>query len=111
MGERNLREQIMDLFAVASKPLGLADIRRRLDGGVDPGEISSRLCWMLKRNKIGAVMMDSQAITGPRRIKGWYSPGNQEVIKYINSIAQTQEKGEPAVRQVASADSADEKAA
>lgn len=105
MGERvlTLNEQIESLLAVAVRPLSAADIRRRLSGAVEAGEISSRLAKMKSQRKVVSVEIDSQAITGPRRIKGWVSPTNPMTLEYIPDIAKTPENSEISFGEVASA--------
>lgn len=94
MGERTLNEQIEAVLEVAIKPLSAADIRRRLAGNVEAGEVSSRLSKMAKKGQAVAVEIASQAITGPRKIKGWVSPTNPLTLEYIPAIAKTPEKRE-----------------
>lgn len=111
MGARTLNEQILDVLDLALRPLSAADIRRRVPGSVEAGEVSSRLTKMKTQGKVVAVEMPSQAITGPRTIKGWVSKTNPMTLEYIPAIAQTQQIDEGSFRQVASIENTDAKAA
>lgn len=102
MGERTLNEQILDVLSLAIKPFSAGDIRRRLTGSIDAGEISSRLSKMKSQGKVACTDIPSQAITGPRKIKGWVAVSNPLTLEYIPDIAKTQQNSEIASRQVAS---------
>lgn len=102
MGERTLNQRILDVLSVAMRPFSAADIRRRLHGDVLPDEVGSRLAKMQKQRKVVSVYMDSQACTGPRKIKGWVSLDNPIALEHVPSIAISQQNSEIASRQVAS---------
>lgn len=105
MGERalTLNDQIMQILGLAVRPLSAAEIRQRLPGDVDANEVSSRLSKMKGQRKISDLEIDSQAITGPRKIKGWVDPTNELIAEYIPDIAKPPENGPNASREVASA--------
>lgn len=105
MGERalTLNDQIIQILEMAIKPLSAADIRRRMEGDVQPDEVGSRLSKLRKRGVVLSTMIPSQASTGPRMIKGWVDPDNEIAMEHVPDIAKPPENGPNASREVASA--------
>lgn len=102
MGERNLVQQIVSLLEVASRPLTAGDIRRRLDGLVDASEISSRLVKLKKRGVVSGVLVESSALSGPRKVNAYTLARDSLDLEYIPTIAKTRENCDFSHRQVAS---------
>ena len=74
MREPGLMANILDVLALADRPLTVGDILRRLDGEVQRDDVSSRLAKLKKQGKVLVVVRKSQAITGPRMINSYLLP-------------------------------------
>ncbi len=102
MGAMSLTEMILGLLKVASRPMTAADLWRRLPDDVQRDDVGSRLSKMRGRGQILETTVDSTAKTGPRRIKAFLLPAASVTRELVPDLAQTQQNGEIASRQVAS---------
>lgn len=77
MSSLSKAEEIRRILKASGCPLSAAEIRRRMEGAVDAGEVSYRLNYMTRTGLLRHKKGPRQAITGPREI-GLYSLAEEE---------------------------------
>lgn len=87
MRNNSLNDRIINVLALAGRPMTSSEIRRALPDAIEPNELSSRLAYLRARKDVEAAPARRVAITGPRCIKaympvgaGWAVCPDQDVL-------------------------------